>query len=251
MKKPKKIILDGDIIAWKVAFVAESEGFMSIDTLVEGVVNKWTPDDTDEVVIALSCNADVNFRKLVYPGYKENRVDVYKPEFLGDVFVALNTRHDCLMYPTLEADDVLGIHASSGDAISISIDKDLKGVHGWTYNPEKNDEPYYISEDDAERWFCMQWMAGDTTDGIPGLWRIGKKTAGKLLDEWATEDWHMCIQEMYAEGKHAPENKHEVEDIALAMARCVRILHDENYDIETGEITHWSQKLGYKKEQEI
>jgi len=251
MKKPKKIILDGDIIAWKAAFVAEKEGVMSIDGLVEGLVDKWTPDDVDTVQIAISCTADTNFRRTIYPGYKENRVDVYKPEFLGDVFVALNTRHDCLMYPTLEADDILGIHASSGDAISVSLDKDLKGVHGWYYNPDKNDEPYYITKEEAELWFCTQWMTGDTTDGIPGLWRIGVKTAKKLLDEWETDEWHKNIQEMYAEGKHSPENKYEVDDMALAMARCVRILQDGNYDIETKEITLWNPKLGYKKEQEI
>ena len=251
MKKPKKAILDGDIIAWKAAFVAEQEGFMSIDSLVEGIINKWTPEDVDTIGIALSCNSDANFRKSIYPGYKENRVDVYKPEFLGDVFVTLNTRYDCLMYPTLEADDILGIHCSRGEAISVTIDKDLKGVRGWAYNPEKNDAPYYIDRESAERWFCMQWMSGDSTDGIPGLWRIGKKTAEKLLDEWEPEEYHDNIIALYSEGKHAPKNKYEVENMALAMAQCVRILQDEDYDMETEGIDLWAPKLGYKKKQEI
>jgi DNA polymerase-1 len=155
------------------------------------------------------------------------------------------------MYPTIEADDILGIHASSGEGIAVSIDKDLLGVHGWYYNPEKNDEPYYISKEDADRWFCIQWMAGDSTDGIPGLWRIGEKTAVKLLDEWEQDQFYENIQEMYAEGKHSPENKYEVDDMALAMARCVRILQDGDYNIEKHEVNLWTPKLGYKKEREI
>ena len=140
MKKPNKAMLDGDIIAWKAAFVAESEGPLAIDSLIGSITKKWTPKDCTEVKIALSCKAEDNFRKAIFPGYKENRKDVVKPEYLKDVFTALEDQYDCLKYPNLEADDILGIHASSGDAISISIDKDLMGVPGWYYNPEKNDE---------------------------------------------------------------------------------------------------------------
>ena len=118
MKKPTKAILDGDIIAWKTAFVVETEGYLSIDSLLGSVIKKWTPKKCKDVKIALSCDSKDNFRKDVFPGYKENRADVVKPEFLGDVFQALEDQYECLRYPKLEADDILGIHSSSGDAIS-------------------------------------------------------------------------------------------------------------------------------------
>jgi len=149
------------------------------------------------------------------------------------------------MYPTLEADDILGIHCSRGEAISVTIDKDLKGVPGWHFNPEKDKKPSYISNEEAERWFCIQWMAGDSTDGISGLWRVGKKTAEKFLDEWEYEDWYKNIVELYNEDKYKPKGKHDVEDIAKAMGQCVRILRDGDYNLKDKEIINmWSPKDG-------
>jgi len=237
-------MIDGDIIAWKVAFVADIEGVMSIGSLITGLLNKWTPDCCDGTVIALSCPKSDNFRRDVYPGYKENREDAYKPEFLKDVFDFLIEEYDYMILPKLEADDILGIYASNGDAIAVTIDKDLKGVPGWHYNPDKDDEPVLISDDDAERWFCTQWMAGDSTDGLPGLWRIGRKRAEKLLDEWNVEEWHSNIIALYTDGKHVPENKHGVDDLCTAMGQCVRILSHDDYDKETDTIRLWTPKDG-------
>jgi len=244
MKKPNKAILDGDIIAWKSAYVADIEGSIVIDSLISRLVDKWTPDGVTDIQVALSCGKKDNFRRKIFPGYKANRKDVSKPEHLRDTFKALQDNHECLIFPQLEADDVLGIYASSGEGISVSIDKDLKGVHGWLYNPDKNDEPYYISPEEAERWFCTQWMAGDSTDGLSGLWRIGEKTAKKLLDEWDSDEWHANIKEMYTEGNHVPKNAYDLNDMCEAMGQCVRILQDENYNRETNEIVHWKPKVG-------
>lgn len=244
MKKPSEAILDGDIIAWKAAFVAEVEGSLAIDSLISRIVDKWTPSCVSSIKVALSCSKKDNFRRHLFPGYKKNREAAYRPDCLLETFEALRDTFDCLVYPKLEADDVLGIFASSGKGISVTIDKDLKGVSGWLYNPEKNDEPYYISPEDAERWFCTQWMSGDSTDGLPGLWRIGKKTAEKLLDEWDEENWHANIAEMYSEGKHVPKNDYEIENLCKIMGQCVRILHKENYNLKTEEITYWEPKVG-------
>ena len=244
MKKPNKAILDGDIIAWKAAFVAEEEGPMAIRSLVSGIVDKWTPDGTVKVIIALSCKKKDNFRKDIFPAYKKNREGAYKPDCLSEVFNVMQEEHDCLIYPKLEADDVLGIYCSSGEGIAVTIDKDLKGVEGWHYNPEKEDEPRFVSDSEAEEWFCIQWMSGDSTDGIPGLWRVGKKTAEKFLDEWDEDEWHKNIIELYKEGKHVPQGDHGLENISLVMGQCVRILSHTNYDKETKEITMWSPKDG-------
>jgi len=244
MKKPDKAVLDGDIIAWKTAYVADIEGNLAIDSLISRLVDKWTPDGASQIQVALSCGKKDNFRRKIFPGYKANREDAYRPDHLKDTFEAIRDTYDCLIFPRLEADDVLGIYASSGRGISVSIDKDLKGVHGWLYNPDKNDEPYYISPEEAERWFCTQWMSGDSTDGLPGLWRIGKKTAEKLLNEWDQESWHENIREMYVDGKHVPKNTYNVDDMYNIMGQCVRILHEENYNIETNEIIPWKPKVG-------
>jgi len=243
MKKPNKAILDGDILAWKIAFVVDAEGDLAVDGLLAGLVKKWTPDGIKEVKIALSSKK--NFRKKSLPAYKENRKDVYKPDSLSMVFQTIRDSHEYLVLPELEADDILGIYSSGGKAISVTIDKDLKGVPGWHFNPEKDKKPSYISNEEAERWFCIQWMAGDSTDGISGLWRVGKKTAEKFLDEWEYEDWYKNIVELYNEDKYKPKGKHDVEDIAKAMGQCVRILRDGDYNLKDKEIINmWSPKDG-------
>ena len=244
MKKPSNATLDGDIITWKTAYVADAEGPLAIDSLLGKQITKWTPDGVNEPEIAVSCNKRDNFRKEVYPGYKENRASLYKPDCLLEVYDLMEERYNCISMPRLEADDIMGIRASSGDSIAVTIDKDLRGVRGWHWNPDKEKDPMLISEEEAERWFCIQWMAGDSTDGIPGLWRVGRKKAEKFLDEWDYSEWHKNIIEMYEEGKHVPKNKHNVDDMSLAMARCVRILSHENYNIDTNEIVHWLPKVG-------
>ena len=235
MKKPSNAVLDGDIIAWKAAFVVDAEGDLSIDGLVAGIVKRWTPKGVGKIKIALS--SSTNFRKTVFPEYKANRKGAYKPDSLSAVFEHIADSYDVLKFDDLEADDILGIYSSNGTAISVSIDKDLKGCVGWLFNPEKDEEPMYISEDQAEEWFCMQWMAGDSTDGIPGLWRVGKKTATKFLEDWDREKWYENIVELYSDDKYAPRIETECEDICLAMGQCVRILQKDNYDLKNNKIT--------------
>ena len=244
MKKPNKAILDGDIIVWKTAYVADAEGPMAIDSLLGNQVSKWTPDGMDSVEVALSCKKHDNFRKDIYPGYKENRAALYKPDCLVEVFDIIRDAYNCIELPKLEADDILGIQASAGESVAVTIDKDLRGVCGWHWNPDKEEEPIFITKEEAERWFCIQWMAGDSTDGIAGLWRVGKKKATKFLEEWDEEEWHSQILEMYSEGKHVPKNKHDVDNLYEAMGQCVRILSHENYDFETNSILHWKPKVG-------
>jgi len=243
MKKPNKAVLDGDILAWKTAFVVDAEGDLAIDSLLGSLIKSWTPKGVKDVLIAISHKE--NFRKELFPSYKSNRAEVVKPDSLGNVFECLQNNYKSMSLPKLEADDILGIYASSGKAISVSIDKDLKGVPGWLYNPDKDKKPYYISEDEAERWFCTQWMAGDNTDGIPGMWRIGKKKAEKFLNEWDPDDWYNNIQEMYSEEKYAPREEYDIENPCIAMGQCVRILRHDNYDMKKEEIKKvWSPIVG-------
>lgn len=239
MEMPKHAVLDGDIIAWKIAFVADAEGSMAIDSLLGRAISKWTPKKTTHTTVALSGEKLKNFRRKEFPGYKSNRAAVYKPDALPEVFDAIRSNYETMTKIELEADDLLGIYSSSGDGVAVTIDKDLRGVPGWHWNPDKEKKPVHITEEEAHRWFCIQWMAGDSTDGIPGLWKIGIKKATKLLDEWDREEWHDNIAEMYTEEKFAPKNKFNLDDMSIAMARCVKILDHKQYDLETDEIKLW------------
>ena len=110
---------------------------------------------------------------------------------------------------TLEADDLIAERAKElgqDNYIIISIDKDLKQIGGWywsylkTYELDnygdviidengfksriyKYNEVEYISKQEAELFFWNQMLIGDAGDGVPGLHRVGKVTAKKILNE--------------------------------------------------------------------
>ena len=70
-----------------------------------------------------------------------------------------------------EADDQLSIRcALKGDTIA-TIDKDLNNTAGWHYNWQK-DDLYCVGKIEADRNFYRQLLVGDSTDNIPGLFRI-------------------------------------------------------------------------------
>jgi hypothetical protein len=79
--------------------------------------------------------------------------------------------------------EICGIKLST---VLCSRDKDLNMVPGWHYSwgsgKQKEKEPWFITEDEGNHWFFTQLLTGDSTDNIPGLYRVGKVAAKKLLD---------------------------------------------------------------------
>lgn len=170
-----------------------------------------------------------NFRKLVDPEYKGNR-NRKKPCGYKRVINALKKQFPVIMYDNLEADDSLGIWATSEPGhIIVSPDKDMRQIPGLLFNMK--DAVEEIGEEEAIRWHYIQTLAGDCTDGYSGVPGIGLKRAAALLDEkgmtWKT------IVDAYAA-------KDLDESVALRNATLAKILTKDHYDITTGEIKFWS-----------
>ncbi len=245
-KIPPKAILDGDILVYHTAFWAEANNPDNFPDKLQELIIEWTPEEAETIEIALSCSRVDNFRRVEWPKYKANRESLYVPELIDDVKDYIRENYKTKEFPHIEADDILGIYASKNTAIAVTIDKDLKGVQGWHYNPRKDTDLRYISKEDAYRFFCIQWMTGDSTDGIPGLWRIGPKKAEKLLDEWDISEWENNIIEMYGTDKHKLRCDCDIDypQIATVMGRCVKILEKGDYSIRNKEINLWVPKGG-------
>jgi len=74
----------------------------------------------------------------------------------------------------MEADDGLAIaqgyfQEQGIESIIVTEDKDLLQVPGWHYNPNKNDKPFKISEEQGHFLLWKQVITGDKTDNIPGV----------------------------------------------------------------------------------
>jgi len=242
---PTMAVIDADIIAYRTAFRAEADDPAFIPQMVEEHLENWLPVEAVEFTMALSCSRNDNYRRDFWPIYKATRDVQSSPEYLGEIKDYIRDVYTTEEIPRLEADDIMGMAASSGRAIAVTIDKDLKTVPGWHYNPDKDDDPIYISEEDSWESFLIQWMTGDNTDNIPGLWRVGPKRAKSFLRKWE-DDPVQAIMALYEEEKFIPKKTCDLEgeELALAMARCVRILRDGDYDDVTGEIHLWEPKVG-------
>lgn len=144
----------------------------------------------------------------------------------------------------LEADDLLGIWATSGrfgNTIIVSDDKDMQTLPTTIY---RMGELQTLSEDDANAFWMFQTLIGDTTDGYPGCPGIGKVKAEKLLKEF----WHggssasggkFLLEAAWEAVVRQYEAAGLTYDDALQMARVARILRHEDWDSERKEVKLW------------
>jgi hypothetical protein len=119
MKKPKTAVLDGDILVYKAAFWADMEGIDELPDRLKYDVKKWTPKGC-KPVLAFSCPRSQNFRRRFWPDYKAHRDDTMQPDSKDYAVEIIVDGFDVVEYPQLEADDIMGIEASAGDAIAVT-----------------------------------------------------------------------------------------------------------------------------------
>lgn len=202
------LLLDADIIAFKVASVSQKpHPFCPGETLVDEwalvpprihhAIRRLQQDmQTDEVIVCLSCPSSENWRKDILPTYKDNRSGVDRPVHLGAVKDYMEANWPSYRRPRLEADDIMGILQTRGDwkgmeTIIVSEDKDMKTVPGWLFNPAKDTKARFISPEEAARWHLYQTIVGDSTDGYTGCPGAGPEAAEEILtskSRWEYED---------------------------------------------------------------
>jgi len=237
MERPKIAVLDGDILAYRAAFFVETEGIDYLEERLNHDITLWTPPGVEKVYIALSCSRSDNFRGDYWPEYKAHRdVKKHTPEALPEAEEYLRTLGIPITVPRLEADDLMGMMVSGGKAIAVTIDKDLRTVPGWHWNPDKELEPTLVDELTADRNFYTQWLTGDSTDNVPGVWKLGPKKAAALLDSTPPQNWKPLVLATYEQKTDKDGNKYTL-DYALSQAICVRILRNGEYNKQDSTIS--------------
>ncbi len=177
----------------------------------------------DRVILCISSKH--NFRRDVDPRYKGNRKGVRKP--LGYAAMLDWARHtfSTVTIDGLEADDVMGILATKpenvGKAIIVSDDKDMKTIPTKLFRPMSG-ERMDVTQAEADKFFLMQCLTGDVTDGYAGLKGYGAKTAEKVLGSRPT--WSL-VEQAYIKAGFTKQD-------ALTQARLARILRWEDWDYE-------------------
>lgn len=188
-----KALIDADLVAFRSSAAAEKEDCNIAVYYAENLIDQIV-SEVGASSYQLYLTGKSNFRYQIYPEYKGNRLDMYRPRHLHDVRGVLLDRHSAILSVGCEADDLLGVAQCSGveKTTICSLDKDLLMIPGRHYSWEisgvskgtrwvKPANHRIIDEDQALRWFYTQVLIGDNADNIKGASGVGKVGAAKIL----------------------------------------------------------------------
>jgi DNA polymerase-1 len=169
-------LIDADSLFYLSSKDSIQESIVNIEERIESMLNNTK---ADEFILCLSSKP--YFRDAIYPEYKSNR----KPgdlKYLKTLKSYLRETYKCLEIKGLEADDlVIYLSSKFKECIICAIDKDvIKQSTVNTYNFTK-DEFVKPTPQEASMFLLKQLIMGDSVDSIPGIPRIGEKTADSLL----------------------------------------------------------------------
>jgi 5'-3' exonuclease len=275
------LLMDGDTLAFQVASAVQhtqmdEQGFVQpFANILEGEAV------LDNMILGLMrdlgahfCNIylsdpESNWRRELFPGYKQNRKDVVRPLLLGRLKEYLRSKYGAEHWPGLEADDCLGILATSaskypGKKIVVGKDKDFNTfpcfVHTIGDRDGKTPIVREITPEYAEWFHLVQTLAGDRVDGYPGCPGTGMERARRFMDDpkilmpergvitrglrkgQETVKWIStpALGNVWGAVVSMYEKAGLSEKDALLTARLARILQAEDYDMETGKIRLWT-----------
>lgn len=198
------LLIDGDILAYAAAFAIEKAVSWDEDgdlwtthwypeegrEIIDEKINAYMEElDADKAVVALSDSE--NWRKEIFPAYKENRKGQRKPFGLKQMRQYMQEACTTFIRPGLEADDVLGILMTKDnilkdkDRIIVSIDKDFKTIPGKICILKDGEDMSVqtISKEDADYFHLFQTLTGDSSDGYAGVPESARKRQRKF---WPT-----------------------------------------------------------------
>lgn len=176
-----------------------------------------------------------NFRKTLAPTYKSARKSTRKPVVFRPLLEWIKDTYAPVILPSLEADDAIGIAATTpgAKAVIVSDDKDMQTLACTLY---RMGELSSVSSEEADRYWMMQTLTGDATDGYSGCPGIGPKTAEKLLTGKSLKDnWNHVVNAYRKVGL--------TEDDAVLNARLARILRHGDWDNEKQEVKLWNPSM--------
>lgn len=245
MKRPKHLLIDGDIVLFKLSFRNEytiewasgpskvqnlEKATLDVSSFIRRLLNKT---GCDKYTVCFT--NELNFRYGVYPQYKSNRVNSARPDIFPFLKENVQRAHPWLSKKYCEADDLIGILATREPHryMAASIDKDFYSLPVWLYNWSKN-EIKKIPLKLADYNFHLQWLTGDSGDGYGGCYGIGPKKAAKILSGNHQVEWTISVIQAY----DCNRIKYTWEDI-MAQARMARILRHEDWDTDKQEPILW------------
>lgn len=189
-----------------------------------------------------------NFRERIATErvYKGNRNRLLRPYYYEECRLYLRERWQAQVIDGYEADDAISIESRSlwdkqVPHIIATVDKDLDQIPGPHYDYNKK-VWYHVDKEDAMMFFYEQVLQGDSTDNIPGIYRMGKTKAKDLVKDWAAayyrmgnspvslEEflWSRCVGE-YADSMEQYPDHYKGTDSVLVALENARLVKMQEY----------------------
>ncbi len=211
MDNPTLILIDGSSYLYRAFYVPQLKRMQTNagqpTGAVFGILNmikSLISDYPNSNIVAIFDAKGKNFRHDLYPDYKANRPSMpdelrSQIEYVHKGVKALGV--PLIATPGVEADDVIGAYAkvacNSGQSVLVaSGDKDLAQIVNDKVNLIDTMKKVVMDEDGVVEKFgvkpdqIIDYLAlmGDTSDNVPGVPKVGPKTAVKWLNEYHTLD---------------------------------------------------------------
>lgn len=185
-KENRVLAVDGDILAYRTAAVCEDH----FEGACASILRSTLTDIATETGISdmrIYVSGEDNFRYQVAKTkpYKGNRATMVRPKFLNYCKAYLVEQFRGIIVHGYEADDGIATDMTVNNAIHCGIDKDILQIPGDHYNyVEKTWRT--VTPEEATILLYRQILMGDSSDNIPGLPRVGAKTAETIIFDHKT-----------------------------------------------------------------
>ena len=190
-------LIDGDsLIYYEMGKPTLEEALKSLDGRMHQMFNMTHATQYAGFLTAGKCfRYDVAKTKP----YKGNRKYGDKPIIFPAIKEYLRQVWNFISIPELEADDLVSVYHDPLKTVICSPDKDVlyqnKGIH---YNYGKA-ESIVVDENEALTFLWKQMLMGDSTDAIPGLPKVGPKTADTWLKDLLPHEMPQLVLNKYIE----------------------------------------------------
>lgn len=256
--KPTLMVIDGHSLAFRAFYALPVDSFVNsegqhtnaIHGFVSMLLSLLRDENPSHLAVAFDAGSK-SFRNREYPEYKAGRQET-PPEFRGQIELLQQALEAMgiiwLQKEDFEADDILATLAHAGErdgyqVLVVSGDRDaiqlvndettllypaVQGVSKLTrYTPEKVAEKYGVG---PERYSDLAAMVGEKADNLPGVPKVGPKTAAKWLNQYGSLEG---ILEHDAEltGK-VGESFREHRDNAIRNRKLNQLLNDVELGVE-------------------
>ena len=256
------MVIDGHSLAFRAFYALPVDSFQTqsgqhtnaIHGFISMLINLLANENPDALAIAFDISRH-SFRTEEYPEYKGTRGET-PPEFKGQVPLLQEALHAMgirtIEKENFEADDILATLATRGSAegyrvLVVSGDRDTiqlvednvtllypskQGVSELTrYDAAKVMERYGIR---PEQYPEIAALVGETSDNLPGIPRVGEKTAVKWINQFGSLEEVLRRQDEV--GGKVGESLRENAHLAERNRRLNRLVRDVELDVDLAEL---------------